>query len=217
MEHLKQYDEIGEHYIDSQEKFFRENDWSRALILERIGEIFNKVIIDAGCGHGTETRLILEGSPKNIIAFDPSAYMIEEARKRTSSDLVEFVIGDFSHIPATDASTDTLVSCFSLHYMDDIDAAYREVVRVLKQGGRSVFVVPHPEDSAARKINADDRSIEVGLYGDKVTVSYPVHTLREYFSDYAQEHFEISQQEEVVLPEVSSDRPSVLAFSFTKK
>ena len=217
MEHLTQYNEIGRHYISAQEEFFQNNDWSRALVLERVGEIFNKVIVDAGCGHGVETRLILEGSPKNVIAFDPSTYMIEEAKKRTDSEVVEFVVGDFSHIPADDVSVDTLISCFSLHYMDDIDTAYKEVARVLKQGGKSVFVVPHPEDSAARKTTPNDRSVMVELYGDKVTASYPIHTIDEYFSNYANEHFEISQQEEVILREVSSDRPSVLAFSFTKK
>lgn len=218
MEHFKQYNEIGKAYISAQEKFFADNDWSRKLILDRVGDVTGKVVVDAGCGHGVETRLLLESNPQKIIAFDPSSVMLEEAHSRTQDENVVFVEGDFSHIPAEDVSTDVLVSCFSLHYMQDIDQAYQEIYRILKPLGRAVIVVPHPEDSHARKLKQGTEGlVKVPIYSDEVTVSYPVHTMEEYFSKFQKGHFDVLDLEELVMNEVSPDYPAILAFTLVKK
>lgn len=217
MEHLQQYDALGERYIKSQEAYFGDGDWSRRLILERLGDVTGKSVVDAGCGHGVETRLILEQNPKNVIAFDPSVFMLVEAKKKTNSTLVEFRQGAFEHIPADDSSADALVACFSLHYANDLGQAYAEVNRVLRSGGRAVFVAPHPDDSHARKVVQGGKNmIEVKIY-DEVVVTYPVHTMDEYISEYVQQHFTVSQAVEFLLPEVSKEIPAVFAYTLTKR
>ncbi len=208
-----QYNRIGIDYIASQEEFFREDDWSRKLVLARIGEISNKNVVDAGCGHGVETRLLLQGKPKSVIAFDPSDVMIDEAKRRVVSDSVTFSVSDFTSIPTENNSVDVLVSCFSLHYMDDIDVAYREVHRVLKKGGRAIFVVPHPLDSQSR---CSSGVVSVKLYDD-VVVTYPAHNREDYFSPYIIDNFDISELEEKTIPEVSTTIPAVMAYTLTKK
>jgi len=217
MEHIRQYEALGAEYIRSQEAYFGNGDWSRQLVLERLGDVVGKNVIDAGCGHGVETRLILEQHPGKVIAFDPSSFMLTEAKKRTESPLVDFREGNFEQIPADDNSADVLVACFSLHYTNNLELAYNELHRVLKTGGHAVFVIPHPDDSHARRVEQGNVDlIEVKIY-DKVVVRYPVHTMEEYVSPYVEQNFTISQAVEFLLPEVSKETPAVFAYTLTKR
>lgn len=218
MEHYKQYDKIGTAYINEQENFFGNADWSREMVLSRIGIIEGKIGIDAGCGHGVETRLLLASKPKEIFAFDTSLLMLKEAKERTQEDNVHFIQGNFLKIPIAQDTADFLVACFSLHYVADIDAAYREIHRVLKKEGKAIIVVPHPEHSKANSSTIDQNGLlQIPIYDNKVIVKYPTHTIAEYYSTYAKKNFETIDIEERILPDVSEAYPSVLAFTLIKK
>jgi ubiquinone/menaquinone biosynthesis C-methylase UbiE len=216
-----QYNFIGDVYVNGQDSFFSSKaTWGREKIKEFIGDLNCGIIIDAGCGHGVDTQNFLDLGAGKVFAFDPSETMLSIAKERVSSDKVIFSIGDYRMIPVEDNSSDVLVGRFSLHYVPNVDEAYREIYRVLKPGGKMIFLLPHPFDDFSRKVkNSNEQEIiSVSLYNEAVTVRYPSHTFSDYFSDYFLGHFILSGFAESTPDEMGKkDFPTAFIFSATKK
>lgn len=101
------------------------------------------VIMDAGCGSGVSTGLILERfRPSRIIAFDYMEEMIARARKKGLP--VDFRVGDMRATGCPDGSVDAAFVIMSLHHMTDWDMALREMRRVLRPGG--VLLLEEPKE-----------------------------------------------------------------------
>ncbi len=95
-------------------------------------------VLDLGCGNGWATRWMRRhvGSGGSAAGLDASAEMVERARARSEGRPgVEFVLGSFDALPWDDASFDHAFSFEALYYATDLDAALRELARVLEVGG----------------------------------------------------------------------------------
>lgn len=217
-----QYDAIGDAYTSGQKEYFSGKlDRGRELLGKLVGDLSGKFVIDMGCGGGSDILIYNSKGVAHIMGVDPSRKMLDIARGSVGED-VELQEGDFERIPADDTSVDLVTSRFSFHYLESFDCAYAEVARVLKSGGRFVFLVPHPDDDMFRrkdKNSAEREIIEVSLYDGKVTVRYPSHTMEDYFSDMFREHFELERMEQIVPDEIDTERtaPTALAVSAKKK
>lgn len=66
-------------------------------------------------------------------------------------DSVRVLMGDMERLPFRDAAFDVTVTCWTLYFMRDVDAALVEIARCLKPGGRLVAAT-----------NAPDHEIEMG-------------------------------------------------------
>jgi SAM-dependent methyltransferase len=110
------------------------------LLLDRIGPAGGLRILDVGCGDGVlDTRLAQAGA--RVTGLDASADMIAAARHRAKAagvdvDLVE---GDAGNLPFSAGRFDCVVSVATLCFVDDPRATIREIVRVLKPGGRLIL------------------------------------------------------------------------------
>jgi len=107
------------------------------------------VLGDLGCGTG-ETSATLAPFVRHVIAVDASAQMLQAARKRLQPfDNVELRRGDLEALPIDDARLDAATLMLVLHYVPEPERALGEVARVLKPGGRLIFVdmLPHDRDS----------------------------------------------------------------------
>jgi ubiquinone/menaquinone biosynthesis C-methylase UbiE len=98
--------------------------------------------LELGCGTGFFLlNLKLAGVIDEGHVTDLSPGMVEVA-KRNGKSLgfeVEGRVADAESIPYPDNSFDLVVGHAVLHHIPDLDQALREVVRVLKPGGRFVF------------------------------------------------------------------------------
>jgi ubiquinone/menaquinone biosynthesis C-methylase UbiE len=99
----------------------------------------NHVVLDLGCGKGTQTQLLAPGCHK-IVGLDVEESCISEARRLIKRSAVrhkaEFVCGSIMDACFPDASFDH-VFCFSvLEHIDNLPAVLREVARVTRPGGQ---------------------------------------------------------------------------------
>jgi SAM-dependent methyltransferase len=96
-------------------------------------------VLDVACGPGNTTRtLVDEVAPDGLaIGVDSSATMLARAVGETpAGSQVGYVRGDGIDLPFDDATFDA-VSCYgALYLMDDPFGSLREMIRVLKPGGR---------------------------------------------------------------------------------
>jgi len=103
-------------------------------------------LVDVGCGTGMlalAAQRYLPDSP-SIVAVDPCPEMRALA---TAAGVRDVRDGAFTSIPVEDAGRDAVVSGYAIRYATDLDAAFREIRRVLRPGGRMVIlemIAPRP-------------------------------------------------------------------------
>src|SRR5437016_871979 len=107
-------------------------------------------VLDYGCGDG-KFSLRLASLGARVVGVDISPKLIEQARASASNlDLnglsPQFIVGDAHHTPFDDNSFDYVFGNGVLHHLD-LDKAYAEIARVLRPGGKALFMEPmyhHP-------------------------------------------------------------------------
>lgn len=99
-------------------------------------------VLELGCGTGFFLlNLKLAGVVDAGHVTDLSPGMVQVAQ-RNAADLgfdVEGRVADAERIPYDDGTFDLVVGHAVLHHIPDVEQAFREVLRVLKPGGRFVF------------------------------------------------------------------------------
>jgi demethylmenaquinone methyltransferase / 2-methoxy-6-polyprenyl-1,4-benzoquinol methylase len=100
------------------------------------------VVLDLATGTGDLAILCYQAGAQQVVGVDFSAAMLTAAQSKLARRNIEDEIGliqaDAHHLPFSDASFDALTSAFLLRNLADLDAALREMRRVLKPGGRLV-------------------------------------------------------------------------------
>jgi ArsR family transcriptional regulator len=102
------------------------------------------VVGDLGCGTGQVSRAIAP-FVRQVISIDDSPEMLSVARERLAGHPnVEVREGELEALPVEDMSLDAAVLFLVLHYLREPYAAFREVARVVKPGGRMLVVDLRP-------------------------------------------------------------------------
>lgn len=109
------------------------------LYLERRKLRGDEAAIDAGCGTGRVTELLLRHLPEGtVLAVDVSEAMVEAARERFAGDarvrverwdLLDLEVGE---------PVDLIFSTATFHWIGDHDRLFRRLARALEPGGRLV-------------------------------------------------------------------------------
>jgi trans-aconitate 2-methyltransferase len=113
--------------------------WAREL-LERLPLRGNETVLDAGCGSGRVTQLLLERLPRGrVIGVDGSPSMIEEARANLAGwgDRVDLRLADLSELDL-ERPVDAAFSNATFHWIPDHDRLFRCLRAALVPGGRLV-------------------------------------------------------------------------------
>ncbi|MCR9178531.1 MAG: class I SAM-dependent methyltransferase [Alphaproteobacteria bacterium] len=110
------------------------------LLLDRIGQVRGLSILDVGCGDGVLATRLAQGGAR-VTGIDASAEMIAAARRRAKAAGVEvdLVEGDAGGLPFPAGHFDCVVSVATLCFVDDPRPTIRDMVRVLKPGGRLIL------------------------------------------------------------------------------
>jgi asparagine synthase (glutamine-hydrolysing) len=109
-----------------------------------LGDVRDKTVLDFGCGAGKSSVLLARRGAK-VIAMDISNPIMEVARQRLlKNDVfsnVVFVNGSAHNIPLAAESVDMVFGIAILHHLH-LQLVSREVLRILKKGGRAIFQEP---------------------------------------------------------------------------
>jgi SAM-dependent methyltransferase len=111
-------------------------------------------VVELGPGPGTNLRFY--GPDVRWLGIEPNAYMRPhlEREARRLGRTVDLRIGVAESLPLADASADAVVASLVLCTVHDVSGALREVRRVLRPGGRFVFIehVGAPAGSWTRRL-----------------------------------------------------------------
>ena len=100
-----------------------------------------KYILDLGGATGSASRHLSKRFKRSrVVVLDASWEMLQAAnRKRTWFSRVTMLQGDAMAVPLQTGCVDLVFSNLLLPWLDDLQAAFMEVARVLRAGGLFVF------------------------------------------------------------------------------
>ncbi|MDO4258036.1 MAG: class I SAM-dependent methyltransferase [Actinomycetaceae bacterium] len=107
-----------------------------AALRKAVAPVAGEKILDLAAGTGASSAA-LKGDGIHIVACDLSEGMIEVGRSRHPD--IEFVYGNALDLPFTDGEFDAVTISYGLRNIPDTDRALREMLRVVRPGGRVVI------------------------------------------------------------------------------
>jgi demethylmenaquinone methyltransferase/2-methoxy-6-polyprenyl-1,4-benzoquinol methylase len=131
---------------------FGMGSWYRRRVLAHAGLRPGMRVLDAATGTGLVAReaLKLIGPEGRLTGLDPSPAMLAAARKALAIETVE---GYAEAIPLPGSEFDFLSMGYALRHVADLQATFREFLRVLKPGGTvCILEIGKPENRLLRAL-----------------------------------------------------------------
>lgn len=127
--------------------------------LDRAAPVPGETVVDLGCGRGQDVvraaALVRDGG--HAIGVDLSAEMLEKARRLVPKSLsnVRFVRSGLAPLELPNAVADVVISNCAINHAPDKEAVYREIHRVLRDGGRFVVSDVIAEEELPESVRSD--------------------------------------------------------------
>ncbi|MFE4588474.1 class I SAM-dependent methyltransferase [Streptomyces laurentii] len=136
----------GAHWARHQDRWNAVNGGFDAPLLDAAGVTAGHRTLDIGCGSGQTTLLAARRAPQGLAqGLDLSGPMLAEARARAvREDIanVSFTQGDAQAHPFEPGGFDAAISRYGVMFFADPAAAFGNIGRALRSGGRLAFVCP---------------------------------------------------------------------------
>jgi DNA gyrase subunit B len=134
-----QRDDVVEHFTARARTYDRSSSWCTddalgGITLDLAGADSGAAVLDVACGTGLVSRLFT-GKVARVVGVDITAGMAQQAKQY----LDEFVLAPAESLPFEPDTFDVVVCRQGIQFMTLPDAI-REMVRVLKPGGRIVLI-----------------------------------------------------------------------------
>jgi trans-aconitate 2-methyltransferase len=108
-------------------------EWARS-VLDRLPLKGDETVLDAGCGSGRVTGLLIERLPEGrVVAVDGSTSMVEKVRETLRSG-DEALVSDLTELEL-DRKVDAVFSSAVFHWVLDHDLLFQRLAAVLRPGG----------------------------------------------------------------------------------
>ena len=98
-------------------------------------------VLDIGCGEGQVAR-VAAAAGHVVVGVDPAWTQVVEAQRRGAE--VSYARAGAVPLPFRSSSFEAAIACLVFEHIEDLDGALAEVARVLRPGGRFLFLLNHP-------------------------------------------------------------------------
>ncbi len=152
---------LAPHY----EKLFKprfDQTWIRLLSLPAPG-----ILLDIGGGTGRLSQFFSDGVDQ-VVILDESTGMLREVHHKNK--LIP-LCGRAEKLPFGDGSVDRILMIDALHHLEDQPLAAREMVRVLKPGGRLLIEEPNIRNLWVKGVALGEKALRMRsrfLRGDEI-------------------------------------------------
>jgi arsenite methyltransferase len=106
------------------------------------------VAADIGFGGGLGLQLLLDGIGDDgvVHGIEIADEMLRRAKSKFGGDArLRLSRGSLTELPLDDGSVDALITVNTVYFISELDAACRELARVLRPGGRAVIGIGDPD------------------------------------------------------------------------
>ncbi|PGY08156.1 class I SAM-dependent methyltransferase [Bacillus sp. AFS031507] len=138
-------DQFFENYITRRNREESPNNMiEKPILLELIGDIEGKKVLDLGCG---DAKFGIELLQKRCISYDGvegSKNMVKEATKNLNGSLGKVHFSSMETWDFQPDQYDLIVSRLAIHYLADLKDLFKGVHYSLTENGRFIFSVQHP-------------------------------------------------------------------------
>ncbi|HUR87192.1 MAG TPA: methyltransferase domain-containing protein [Solirubrobacteraceae bacterium] len=109
-----------------------------AAVLDRLELVGGETVLDAGCGSGRVTRMLLHRLPHGrVIAVDESPDMVARAREELEGAAADVRLADLAQLRlAAGEQVDAVFSNATFHWVPDHPALFARLAAALRPGGR---------------------------------------------------------------------------------
>jgi ubiquinone/menaquinone biosynthesis C-methylase UbiE len=189
----RSWDGAAEDWVAHADSSDYQNLFLMPKMLEMIGEVDARIVLDLGCGEGSYSRdLARRGA--HVTGVDGSARLIEVARERSRAEglNVEYICANASAMDEVlTEAFDLVMAAMSLMNVEDYAGSVRECHRVLKPGGELLMSITHPcfsapvsewvkGDKGEMRHYAVDRYFERTAWEDRITPAFRLPTIRRH-------------------------------------
>ncbi|WP_311666609.1 class I SAM-dependent methyltransferase [Streptomyces chisholmiae] len=166
-----EFDTFFEPYAGNVEGFYEATYWRLAddlikeLFRRHLGVRPGQHILDAGGGTGRWAIWAAGEFRSSVTVADRSGHMLRQAEKNLAASpdapdvrLVECDLHDAPEL--ADAQFDAVISTYGvLSFLEDPDAAFRTLFRVLRPGGQALLMSHSYSNALASKVNRDGADV----------------------------------------------------------
>lgn len=114
------------------------------ILRKMLPDFTGKRVLDLGCGFGWHCTYAIKHGAIQVTGIDLSSNMLEEARIRNASPLINYkcmAIEDFDFQPNT---YDIVISSLTFHYLASFKNVCEQINKCLNPEGAFIFSVEHP-------------------------------------------------------------------------
>jgi 2-polyprenyl-3-methyl-5-hydroxy-6-metoxy-1,4-benzoquinol methylase len=181
-------DELAAHTAE-RERRGQAGDPLLRRLLELLGDVSGRRVLDAACGDGYLARALAERGAL-VTGIDLGPRLVELARRRDPAGMIDYRVADLSQpLPAESASFDAVASLLALNDVDDYRGFIAGITTLLKPGGRLVVAFNSPYGAVVRRHVADyfdtgARSPYSGLWARGIRTYMRHRTMEEYLDAF---------------------------------
>jgi 2-polyprenyl-3-methyl-5-hydroxy-6-metoxy-1,4-benzoquinol methylase len=189
-------------YIAQRERAGLEHDVLLSRMLDLLGDLSGREVLDAGCGEGFLAR-VLAAHGAQVTGIDLSARLIAMARAKDPQHTITYHVADLSRpLPAFAGRFERIGSHLVLNDVADHRGFAATLAALAKPGARVVLAFNNPYASVVREHVTDYfANGALGRYGglaeQGIHAQYYHRTLEEYFDAFLGVGFQLAKLSDV--------------------
>ncbi len=149
------FEKVAPQWDKLRENFFSKAVREKAFQVAEVEQ--NKLAADIGAGTGFITEGLIEKGLR-VIAVDQSEAMLTEMKKKFSNFKgIDYRMGEVESLPISEKAVDYVFANMCLHHVESPLVAIKEMVRILKPGGKLTITDLDEHNFEFLKIEQHDR------------------------------------------------------------